>query len=228
LGRLRRNLGLVGLLGVACVVAAHASAAPGPPALFRLTIVGTVHQEWSYTAPPVDSGACRRAETSEGTRTSGFRTSAPVIVRMAGGRVLPVDVRGIAGKVTLVGANTTQENCGGVPTSKIAGCAQTKRTFTGASVRAASPRPGVVVLNDIANVRLASADCPLEPPDIKKRPLGPSPNLVRLPNQALNERRLTRMSLHASRSRHTVYGSPEAGSLDESAAWTLTFVRVEG
>jgi hypothetical protein len=206
-------------------VAAHASAAP-IPTLFRLTIVGTTHEEWSYTAAPVTSGNCVRTETSEGNRTVSFRTQAPVLVRLSGGRVLPVDVRGIMGKVTLGGANTTRETCTGA--SKIADCAQTKRAFTNASVHAASPGPGVLMLKGIANVRLATADCPHEPPDVRSRPLGPPLNLVRLPKQALMERRLARISLRASRTRHTVYGSPEAGNLDESTEWTLTFVRVQG
>jgi len=171
LGFLRRNLGLLGLLGVACVVAAHASAAPAPT-LFRLTIVGTAHQEWSVTAAAVVTGDCRRTETSAGTRTAAFRTRAPVVVRIAGGRVLPVEVRGILGEVTLVGANTTEEVCGGKGTSKIDDCARTRRAFTGATVHAASPRPGVVAFEGIANVRLATTDCPLEPADVRHRPLG--------------------------------------------------------
>ena len=70
----------------------------------------------------------------------------PVTVRLAGGRLLPVDVRGILGNVTLAGANTTDEMCGGAGTSKIADCAQTMRAFSRATVHAASPRPGVVTL----------------------------------------------------------------------------------
>ncbi len=225
MGCLQRNLGLLGLAGVACVVAAHASAAP-TPTLFRLTIVGTVHQEWSFTAAPVATGNCRRTETSEGIRTARFRTRAPVVVRLAGGRVLPADVRGIAGTVTLGGANTTKDTCDG-STDHTADCAQTKRAFTGASVHAVSTRPGVVTLNRIANVRLATADCPLEPPDVRIHPLGPAPNLVRLPSEALTERRVARINLRVSRTQHKVYGSPERGTLDESAEWTLTFVRVK-
>jgi hypothetical protein len=227
LGCLRRKLGLLGLLGVACVAAAHASAAPSPT-LFRLTIVGTVHHEWTYTAAPVETGGCRRTETSEGIRTASFRTKAPVIVRLAGGRVLPVDVRGIVGTVTLGGANTTEEVCAGVGNSKIADCAQTKRTLSGARVHAASTRPGVVTLNQITSVRLATADCPREPPDVRRQPLGPPLNLVRLPKAALKERKLSRMSLRASRNQRKVYGSPEGGRLETSAEWTLKFVRVGG
>jgi hypothetical protein len=208
-------------------VAAHASAAPAPT-LFRLTIVGTAHQRWTYTGAPVEIGDCRRTETSEGIRTARFRTKAPVTIRLAGGRVLAVNIRGIEGTVTLGGADTTEEICGGVRNSKIADCAQTKRSFRGANARAVSPRPGVLTLNRIANVRLATADCPHEPADVKRQPLGPSLDLVRLPKAVLRERRVARISLRASRHQHKVYGSPEEGRLDASAEWTLTFVRVEG
>ena len=162
-GHLRRNLGLLGLIGVACVVAAHSSAAAPAPTLFRLTISGTAHQEWSYTASPVVEGDCQRTETSEGERTAKFGTRSPVLVRLAGGRVLPVTVGGIKGTVTLAGANTTDKACGGPGTSKVADCAQTTRSFAGAKVRALSPRRGVLALGRVSNVRLTQADCPLEP-----------------------------------------------------------------
>jgi hypothetical protein len=214
-------------VGVACVLAAHASAAAGPT-LFRLTIVGTAHEEWTFTPAAVETGDCRRTETSEGIRTARFRTRAPIVVRLSAGRVLPVDVRGIAGTVTLRGANTTEEICrDGGGTSQIADCAETTRAFAGASVHAVSTRPGVVTLNGIANVRLGTAGCPREPPDVRRRPLGPAPNLVRLPREALLERRLARISVRVSRTHHKAYGSPERGTLDESAKWMLTFVRIK-
>jgi hypothetical protein len=225
LGRLRRNLGLLCLVGITCSAAAHASAAPAPT-LFRLTIVGTAHQEWSVTAAPVVSGDCRRTETSEGIRTATFRTRKSVIVRVAGGRVLPVVVRGILGKVILAGANTTEEVCGGLGSSKIADCAQTSRAFTGATVHAASPRPGFVAFKGVANVRIATADCPLEPADVRRRPLGPPLNLVRLPKETLMEQKLARINLRATRHRRKVYGSPQQGRLVERVEWTLKFVRV--
>jgi hypothetical protein len=225
LGRLRRNLGLLCLVGITCSAAAHASAAPAPT-LFRLTIVGTAHQEWSVTAAPVVSGDCRRTETSDGIRTATFRTRKSVIVRVAGGRVLPVVVRGILGKVILAGANTTEEVCGGVGSSKIADCAQTSRAFTGATVHAASPRPGFVAFKGVAKVRIATADCPLEPADVRRRPLGPPLNLVRLPKETLMEQKLARINLRATRHRRKVYGSPQQGRLVERVEWTLKFVRV--
>lgn len=209
-----------------CSAAAHASAAPAPT-LFRLTIAGTAHQEWSVTAAPVANGACRRTGTSEGIRTATFRTRSPVIVRVMGGRLLPVDVRGILGKVTLAGANTTDEICGDAGTSKIADCAQTKRAFTGATVHAASPNPGVVAFAPVAKVRLAIADCPSEPADVRGRPLGPPLNLVRLPKETLLERKVAGINLRATRTRTKVYGSPEQGRLVERVEWRLKFVRVE-
>jgi hypothetical protein len=227
LGCLRRNLGLLGLLGVACVVVAHASAARAPT-LFRLTIIGTAHQQWSYTGGPVETGDCTLTDTSEGIRTARFRTKTPVIVRLGRGRMLPVDVGGIAGTVTLSGADTTKEICREATKGQTSKCAPTKRTFSKATLHAASPRPGVVVLDAIANVRLAVATCPAEPPDVRQRTLGPPPNLVRLPKEALLEGRLARINLRVARNRRTVYGSPAAGQLDESAEWKLEFVRVQG
>ena len=99
-------------------MAARASAAPAPT-LFHLKVVGTAHQEWSFTAAPVAEGACRRTETSEGIREVKFRTKKPVTVRLEGGRVLPVVVGGIAGTVTLGGSNTTERICGGTGTKKV-------------------------------------------------------------------------------------------------------------
>lgn len=157
-----------------------------------------------------------------------FRTTVPVTVRLAAGRVLPANVQRITGTVTLAGANTTEEICAGVGTTKIADCARTRRSFTGASVHAASPRRGFIALNRIANVRLATADCPHEPPDVVRRPLGPTLNLLPLPKAALMEGRLARINLHSSRTQRTNYGSPEKGRLVESAGWTLTFVRAKG
>ena len=93
-----------------------------------------------YTASPVVEGDCQRTETSEGERTAKFGTRSPVLVRLAGGRVLPVTVGGIKGTVTLAGANTTDKACGGHGTSKVADCAQTTRSFAGARLRALSPR----------------------------------------------------------------------------------------
>lgn len=224
---LRRHVGLLVLLGPLCLAAAHASAAP-TPTVFKLTIVGTAHQEWTYSAAPVAEGECTRTETSEGIRSASFRTKVPVRVRIFGGKVLPVTVGGIRGTVTLSGANTTDERCGESGSAKVADCAQTRRSFAGAKVKASSPSAGVLSLSQVANVRLERADCPLEPVDVRRRPLGPAAKLLRLPKEALMERKLARITLRATRSRRTTYGAPEGGRLEESVELSLTFVRVAG
>jgi hypothetical protein len=225
--RLGRRGWTVGLLGVLCALAAQASTAARSPTLFRLTIVGTAHQEWAHTAAPVEEGTCSRTETTEGIRAATFRTKVPMVVRLLNGRVQPVDVRGITGTVTLGGANSSEEVCGGTGTHKTGDCAQTRRSFAGAQVRLTSPRPGVVTIGLIANVRLARADCPREPADVRRHPLGPALGLLRLPKGALMEHRLSRITLTGSRTQKKVYASPEQGHLTERIRWTLTFVRVQ-
>jgi hypothetical protein len=225
--RLRLQLGLFGLLGAACVVAAHASATP-TPTLFRLTIVGIANQHWSYTAPSVADGDCSRAVTSDGARSATFRTIAPVTVKLSGGRVLPVAIGGIGGTVTVDGTTTTDETCGPTITGTAQDCVQTKRSFSGASVRLASSVPGFVSVASVMNVRLTPSGCPVEPLDVRRRPLGPATKLLRLPKEALLEKKLASITLRSSRTQRTAYGSPARGRLNESARWTLTFVRVPG
>jgi hypothetical protein len=227
LRRLRLHLGLVGLLGVACVVVAHAAAAPAPT-LFRLTIVGTAKQDWTYTAPSVAEGGCSRSAISQGSRRATFRSMAPTMVRLLGGRILAASINGIRGTVTLSGANTTAEACGTVVTRKNTDCAPTTRTFRGAAARLASPQPGFASISSVTNVRLATATCPNEPLDVRQRPLGPATKNLRLPRAALAEKKLGSITLRRSRNQRTTYGLPEQGRLDESAQWTLRFVRVPG
>ena len=227
LRRLARNWGLVGLLGGACVCTAHASAATAPgPALFRLSLTGTASQDWSYTAAPDVNGGCTRTQTSEGIRRVKFRTKRSTIVRLVAGRVAPVQVRALAGTVTLAGANTLDERCGDLGTSRIADCVQTSRSFTGARLRISSPRVGLVALGVVHNLRLPRSDCPLEPVGVARRPLGPQLRPLRLPPEALTRSRVTRMTIRASRSGGTRFTTPEAGALRERAQWTLTFVRL--
>jgi hypothetical protein len=202
----------------------RASAAPAPT-IFRLTVVGSAHDEWSFTAAPVAEGDCSRTDTSEGIRDVTFRTKAPVRVRIAGGRILPVVIRGLSGSVTLGGANTTQRVCGPTGTTLTADCAQTKRRFTGATVRADSPQPGTLALRSIRNVHLAKADCPREPVDVTLRPLGPLPKLLRLPRAALMERRLARITVGAKRTQRSVYAAPQSGQLSERSQWSFRFDR---
>jgi hypothetical protein len=141
--------------------------------------------------------------------------------------VLPVDLRGLSGTVTLGGANTKDENCAGVGSSVISDCAQTRRSFAGARTRIGSPRRGVLALSVISDVRIRASDCPREVREVLRRQLGPVPGPLRLPQAALVEQRLARLTLRASRTRRKVYAAPEKGRLEERAEWTLTFVRAE-
>ncbi len=225
LGRLARHIGFAGLLVVVSVGAAGAPAAAPDPTLFRLTISGVAHHEWSHTAAPVESGGCRRTQLSEGTRTTRFATSRPVLVRLTRGRVLPAAVPGIAATVTLDGATTTNESCGGQTTSKIADCARTRRALRAARVHVSSPERGLLAVGRPANVRLRAATCPKEPADVRARPFGPLLTPLRLPRLALTATPIARISLKASRAGSSKYEAPEGGSLRERVEYTITLVR---
>jgi hypothetical protein len=204
LGRLRRKLGLLCLVGIACSAAAHASAAPSPT-LFRLTIVGTTHQEWSVTAAPVVTGECRR-ETS-GIRTATFRTSARHRVLMP----LPVLVRG-SRKVTLAGANTTERRAVWPADQDRRLCADHTSVYQG-DRHAASTRAGVVTFK--GQLRLATADCPRER-QTSWAGRSVAANLVRLPKNA-NGAKTGSIKLSATPSRQKVYSSPQQGASSEAS-----------
>lgn len=225
--RLGRRSLLLALVGSTCVLASHASAAPAPT-LFKLTIFGTAHQEWTYSAAPVTENGCTRTETSEGIRSASFRTGRPITVRILRGKVLPVTIGGIRGTVSLGGANTTDERCGAGGVTKTADCAPTRRAFSQARLKARSTRPGVVSVDPVANLRLRSSDCPVEPTAVIRRPLGPIPKLLGLPREVLREDKLARITVVSRPRQRTTFGSPERGRLEESAEWMLTFVRIRG
>jgi len=140
--------------------------------------------------------------------------------------VLTTDVRGIAGTVTLGGANTTDERCEGVGSTQISDCVQTRRAFSGARARISSPRRGIVALGRARLVRLARADCPLEPVEVRQRPLGPVLAALRMPVAVSAGGNVARFTMRATRSQTTNYVPPESGTLKERVEWRLTFVRV--
>jgi hypothetical protein len=224
-GRARTRRGLLGLIAVACFLAAHASAAPAPT-LFQLSVTGTATHQWTHTGAPEQNGNCTRTVTSEGIRKTQFRTARPVLVRLLEGRVLTAELRGLTGTVTLVGANTTDERCGEEGTGQIADCAQTKRSFGGGKARVSSPRARAAEIGAVRGVRLRDSDCPLEPLEVKSSPLGPRVGLLGLADEALEER-VSRITVRASRSRRVFFAAPAEGSLREQAQWKLTFVRVK-
>jgi hypothetical protein len=197
------------------------------PTLFHLSVTGTASQVWTHVGVPEENGNCTRTVTSEGIRTTQFRTARPVLVRLVGGRVLRAELRGVTGTVTLGGANTTDERCGEEGTGQIADCVQTKRSFGGGKARVSSRRSGTVEIGAIRGVRLRESDCPLEPAEVRTNPLGPRLAVLALPEQALTPERVSRITVRASRSRRIFFASPAGGSLREQTEWRLTFVRVK-
>jgi hypothetical protein len=218
--------GLLGLIAIACCPAAHASAAPAPT-LFNLSITGTASHHWTHRRAPEETGNCTRTVTSEGIRKTQFRTTKPVPVRLVGGRVLTTELRRLSGTVTLVGANTIDGRCGDEGTGQIADCVRTKRSFVGGRARVSSPRPGAIEIGPVRSVRLRESDCPLEPSVVKSRPLGPNLGVLSLPDEALQEARVARITMRASRSRRIFFALPEEGNLREQTQWRLTFVQVK-
>ena len=213
-------------MGLLCVSAARASAAP-PSGLFRVTIAGTAQATWDHTAAPSDTGDnCKSSLRSEGMRTVRFRSTRPTLVRFVGGRILQVAVRGLAGTVTLSGPNTLNRICSGVETHVSQPCANTTRTFTNGHASLGGSDPGTISI-DSAQVSLRRADCPLEPVDVVRAPLGPVPGAVKVSLASLSRPRVARVTLRAMASRHKMYAAPEAGKLTHQSVWTLTFTRVQ-
>jgi hypothetical protein len=226
LGRLERDARLLTLIGVGavCFAAARADAAPAPLG-FAVSVSGTAHEEWDHTGAPTADGTCERTLRSEGIRDARFRTTHPTLVRVTGGRLLAVTIRNLAGTVTSGGANTIRRRCGTDLMEAVADCAQTRRSFRAASVRAHSTRPGSVTLGPL-RATLRRSDCPLEPADVVREPLGRVPGPLRVSPAALANRRLARITLTASASRRKNYGPVEAGTLQQRSAWRVTLVRL--
>jgi hypothetical protein len=215
---------LVGVFAV-CITAAHASAKPAP-ALFKLTIVATGHAEWDHTGAPAAAGDCERTVRSEGFRDVRFRTAKPVLVRVVGGRVLAGTVRGLTGTVVLAGANTVSDICGAETKQAIQDCVTTRRSFRAGTTGVLSIRPGSITFRPVRHVRLRTVDCPQEPAEVVRAPLGPIPGPLRISTAALANERVPRLTLTASASRRVGYGPVEQGTLRHRSAWKLTLVRV--
>ena len=86
----------------------------------------------------------------------------------------------------------------------------------------------MLTLTAVRNVQLEAPDCPTEPIEVRRRPLGPLSKLLRLPKAVLRERRLARITVHASRTQRTDYRPPQNGGLTETGMWTFLFVRAHG
>jgi len=227
LSRMTAAKGLLLVLLVAtCVLAAHASAAPAP-ALFRLSITGTAHGEWDHTGVPTQFEGCDRTVRSEGIRDVRFRTARPALVRVINGRLSAATVRGLTGTVTLAGANTTTDACAtGEGREAIADCAQTKRGFKNATIAVVGGR-GTLTLRPVRNARLRTSNCPHEPADVVRAPLGPLPARLRVSARALTDHGVARVTLTASKTGTVDYGPLESGRLHHRSAWKITLERVD-
>jgi hypothetical protein len=211
---------------VACLAAAHASASPAPM-LFKLSIVATAHAEWDHTRAPVPDGGCTRTVRAEGIRDAHFRTTRPAIARAAGGRLLATMLRGLAGTVTLAGANTVTDVCGAERQEAIQDCATTTRSFARGTIALVGDRPGSLTLRPVRNVRLRARNCPLEPVQVVRAPVGLIHGPLKLSTATLANKRFTHITLTANASRKTRYGPVEQGMLTERSRWKITLERIQ-
>jgi hypothetical protein len=221
----RWKWGLLSCIGAACLAAAGASAAARAD-LFVLTLAGTASEQWDHTGAPTPENECSKTERTEGLGSIRFR-SRPTRVRIADGRLIGVDLRGLRGTVTLGGAETTETTCpGGGGSAEIRDCVTSVRRFAGAAVRLSSPARGRLAFGAVRGVRLARVDCPDEIAAVLRAPAGPSPNPIRLPLDKLTNPRSRSVVIRVSGRREVPIAAPEAGSVKQGAAWTLTFTRV--
>jgi hypothetical protein len=210
----------------AASVAAGASAGAHTD-LFLLTLTATASAQWDHTgAPTPENHECSKTERTEGLRSVRFR-SRPTRVRIVGGRLVGVDLRGVRGTVTLGGAETTQTTCpGGEGSAEIRDCVTTRRSFAGAAVHLSGPARGRLAFGAVRGVRLAAANCPDEIAAVRTSPVGPSPNPIRLPLEKLANPRTRNVVIRVSIQRELPFAAPEAGRLGQRVSWTLTFHRV--
>lgn len=193
-----------------------------------LTLTGVASAEWDHTPAPVAEDACSRTERSEGVRRVRFR-SRPMLVHVTGGRLIGTDVRGIRGSVSVGGALTIETRCGaGGGSAEIRDCVTTSRSFSGAAMRLRSRAGASLAFDAVRGVRLGEVSCPTEPPAVRRAPAGISPRPIRLPVAQLADPRTRRLVLRVSVERRASFGAPEAGQLEQTAQWTLTFERVKG
>jgi hypothetical protein len=196
--------------------------------VYLLTVSGTASAQWDHTGAPTVDGACSRTFRTEAIRRVRFK-SRPTRVRIVGGRMQPVVVRGIRGTVTLAGAETTDRDCpDGTGSSQIADCIRSTRSLTGGSLRLRSPGRGRLAAGLVRGARLAIANCPDEIAAIRRAPGGPSPTAIRLPVDKLTNPRARGVTSRVSFQRNEPFAAPEEGTLQQRVVWTLKFARVKG
>jgi len=206
-------------------VCCTAAGAAGSPASFQLTIVATTHADWDHTTAPVEANGCTTSERSQGSLTVNFRTRRPVRVSFVDGRITPVGMGPLDGTATLAGPNTLNQVCGTSESHTPQSCAKSIRTFRGVTTHASSTQPGSIKLGPL-RVQLRAIDCPREPVELRRDPLGPVPGPLKVATNTLSHTRFTHITLTASASRRFKYGPLEQGTLQQRTFWRVTLVRV--
>lgn len=206
-----------------CFAASGAEAAPAP-AVFRLTITATSVADFDHTTASVAHLDCQASSRAEGFRITTFRSSRPTLTRFVGGRLQPVVVGGLHGTVKLSGTNTSNLVCDVHETHAPDYCAKTTRAFENARVTLSSAADGAIGIRS-PRVALHRIHCPDEPDEVVALPLGIVPGPLRVSPRTLTNSRTTRIVLTASARGTRTYASPEAGFVQQRAAWRLTFVR---
>jgi hypothetical protein len=222
LGGLARN---AGVLGVIVALSSTAAGGAGTPARFELTIVATTHTSWDHTTAPVAANGCTTSQSSEGALTGQFRTRRPVRVRFVGGRIAPADVGPLDGTAGLTGTNTSNLVCGASESHTPQPCSETTLAFRGGKTHVSSTKPGSITLGRL-RLHLRAVDCPQEPAELARDPLGPVPGPLRVSADALSHTGIARITLTASATRRFKYGPLEQGTLQERTFWRVTLLRV--
>jgi hypothetical protein len=211
-------------MGAASLAVGGASAAENSD-VFMLTLSGTASATWDHTGAPTLENGCSKTLRTEGIRSVRFR-SKPTRVRIVGGRLVAVDVRGVTGKVTLGGAETTETTCpDGSGTAQIADCITSTRSFARGAVRLSSPVRGKLAFGAVRGVRLAVSNCPDEIAAVRRSPAGLSPPAIRLPLGKLANPRNRKVTTRVSNQRETAFAAPESGTIAQRLSWTLAFTR---
>jgi hypothetical protein len=223
LGRLARNAGVLGVIGLGTLAGAGTHAAPAPD-VFALTIRATAVADFDHTTAPVESAGCTTTSRAEGFLTVHFGTRRPVLVRFVSGRVQPVTVRPLDGTAVLHGTNELDEVCPPTETHSPESCRATTRTFRNARATLRNTRPGLLTVGAIRLV-LRRINCPREPDELRRALLAPVPGPVRVSTRTLANERTTRITLTASGRRTLTYGPLQQGFLQQRSTWTFTFVR---
>jgi hypothetical protein len=216
LGRLARNAGVLGGIGLACCAAGGAGASRAPD-VFALTIRANAVATFDHTD-------CELTLRAVGSRSAVFRSSRPTLVRFVAGRIQPVVARSLRGTVSLTGTNRHDVDCAGEAAPTLQGCVKTTRRFTNARVALSSSGAGSVSIRP-PRVALLRVHCPEEPSDVVSLPLGLAPGPLHLSVAALANPRTARLTFTASARRRKTYGSPDTGFVQLRSHWIFTLVR---